>query len=121
MKNIRAEKINSEIQRCLYEIISQKVRNPKLTELVTIVRVDTANDLKHAKVYLSIFSKDGEKAKQTYDAITESASFIRHELARMVTFRTVPELHFFNDDSMEYSMKISKLIDETVAKDKGNQ
>ncbi len=117
MSSVRIEKINGEIQKCLYEIITQRMKNPNVTEMVSISRVETANDLKHAKVALSIYSKDAEKTRATFHAIVESAGFIRRELSRMVTFRTVPELHFSLDDSMAYSEHISSLIQKIHEQD----
>lgn len=121
LSTVRIEKINAEIQKCLYEIITQRMKNPNVTEMVSVSHVETANDLKHAKVSLSVYSKDAEKTQATYRAIVDSAGFIRRELSRMVTFRTVPELHFSLDDSMAYSEHISEIINRIHAEEKGGR
>ena len=121
MSTVRIEKINAEIQKCLYEIITQRMKNPNVTEMVSVSHVETANDLKHAKVSLSVYSKDAEKTQATYRAIVDSAGFIRRELSRMVTVRTVPELHFSLDDSMAYSEHISEIINRIHAEEKGGR
>ena len=106
----RADRLNAEFRKEIYEIITKKLKNPLITEMVSVLRVDTSRDLSHAKVYVSVFSTDQNKKTTTFDAIKSDAKKIRYELARSVKARTVPELHFFLDDSMEYSDKMNKLF-----------
>ncbi len=106
----RADRLNAEFRKEIYEIITKKLKNPLITEMVSVLRVDTSRDLSHAKVYVSVFSTDQNKKATTFDAIKSDAKKIRYELARSVKARTVPELHFFLDDSMEYSDKMNKLF-----------
>ena len=65
----RSDRLNSELQKEIYEIISRKLKNPLITEMFSILRVDCANDLSYAKVYVSVYSTNAEKAKITFDAI----------------------------------------------------
>ncbi len=118
MSRIRMEKINSELAKCIYEIITRQVKNADLTEMVSVTRVDTDPDLKNAKVFVSVFGEE-ERAEATFAAVRNSAGFIRRQLAGMMKLRTVPSLHFVRDDSMAYSMKINKLIDEVLHPDSG--
>ena len=118
MSRIRMEKINSELAKCIYEIITRQVKNADLTEMVSVTRVDTDPDLKNAKVFVSVFGEE-ERAEATFAAVRNSAGFIRRQLAGMMKLRTVPSLHFVRDDSMTYSMKINKLIDEVLHPDSG--
>ena len=106
----RADRLNAEFRKEIYEIITKKLKNPLITGMVSVLRVDTSRDLSHAKVYVSVFSTDQNKKATTFDAIKGDAKKIRYELARSVKARTVPELHFFLDDSMEYSDKMNKLF-----------
>ena len=118
MSRIRMEKINSELAKCIYEIITRQVKNADLTEMVSVTRVDTDPDLKNAKVFVSVFGEE-ERAEATFAAVRNSAGFIRRQLAGMMKLRTVPSLHFVRDDSMAYSMKINKLLDEVLHPDSG--
>ena len=118
MSRIRMEKINSELAKCIYEIITRQVKTADLTEMVSVTRVDTDPDLKNAKVFVSVFGEE-ERAEATFAAVRNSAGFIRRQLAGMMKLRTVPSLHFVRDDSMAYSMKINKLIDEVLHPDSG--
>ena len=92
------------------ELITKKLKNPLITEMFSVLRVDVARDLAHAKVYISVYSGSEEAKKRTFDAIAASAKQIRFELAKVSNVRTVPELHFVEDRSMEYSDHINRLL-----------
>lgn len=108
----RTDKLNSEFKRNIAEIISTKIKNPDITEMVSILHVETTGELKHAKVFLSIFSLDSAKRKATFDAIVSARAQIRHELSSMMRIRTVPELNFVLDESMQQSERISELLNQ---------
>ena len=104
----RNDRLNGEFQKEIYEIISRRLKNPLITEMFSIVRVDASRDLSHAKVFVSVYSTDENKKKTTFDAIVADAKKIRYELAKVIRARTVPELNFILDDSMEYGDKMDK-------------
>ena len=106
----RNDRLNGEFQKEIYTIISRKLKNPLITEMFSITRVDASKDLSHAKVFVSVFSTNKEKKQITFDAIKADAKRIRFELAKVIRAHTVPELHFFDDDSMEYGDKMEKLF-----------
>ena len=84
--------------------------------MTSIVSVEVAPDLKTAKVYISVLG-DEEKLAQTMKGLKASAGFIRRELAHSLNLRNTPELHFLGDRSIEYGVRMSKLIDNTVEHD----
>lgn len=106
----RNDRLNGEFQKEIYEIISRKLKNPLITEMFSVLRVDSSNDLSYAKVYISVYSKDENKKQTTFKAIQADAKKIRFELAKVIRARTVPELNFVLDDSMEYGDKMDKLF-----------
>lgn len=106
----RSDRLNAEFQKEIYQIISRRLKNPLITEMFSVMAVDTSRDLSHAKVYISVYSTNEEKKKATFEAIKADAKKIRFELAKTVRARTVPELHFFLDGSMEYGDKMEKLF-----------
>ena len=106
----RNDRLNGEFQKEIYEIISRRLKNPLVTEMFSILRVESSRDLSYAKVFVSVYSKDDAKKKATFDAIKGDAKKIRYELAKVIRARTVPELHFVLDDSMEYGDKMEKLF-----------
>jgi len=110
VKVSRSDRLNAEFQKEIYQIITRRLKNPLITEMFSVLRVDTSRDLSHAKVYLSVYSVSEEKKQQTFNAICQDAKKVRYELSKSVRTRTVPELHFFLDDSMEYGDKMEKLF-----------
>mgnify|MGYP004575715227 FL=1 len=108
----RTDRLNAEFKKEIYEIISRRLKNPLVTEMFSILRVDCTKDLSHAKVYVSVFSTSDEKRAATFNAIKADAKKIRQELSRSMHIRTVPELDFLLDDSMEYSAKMDKIFSE---------
>lgn len=106
----RTERLNAEFQREISAVIARKLKNPFITEMVSVLNVDVSQDLKHAKVFLSIYSKSPERRETTFSAIKSDAKKIRYELGKTMKIRTVPELTFVLDASMEYGDKMDKLF-----------
>ena len=111
MKKInRNDRLNGEFQKEIYEIITRRLKNPLITEMFSILAVDASRDLSYAKVYVSVYSKNEEKKKTTFEAIKADAKKIRYELSKVIRARTVPELNFVLDTSMDYGDKMDKLF-----------
>ena len=110
MKEKREKRLNSEFQKEIYSILKNKIKNPAISEMFSISEVDVTNDLKHAKVFVSVFSTDKAKAQVTFEAICASAKAVRTELSKTMHIRTVPELHFVTDNSTDYSNKIDNIL-----------
>ena len=106
----RNDRLNGELQKEIYEIISRRLKNPLVTEMFSILRVDCSRDLSYEKVFVSVYSTNEEKKNTTFNAIKADAKKIRYELAKVIRARTVPELNFVLDDSMEYGDKMDKLF-----------
>ncbi len=110
----RLERINEQYKKEISEIINYKLKNPNATGMISVTKVKVTNDLKFAKVAVSILnSKD---IKQTLAALKKSSGFIRSELARRVNLRNTPEIIFELDDSMEYGERIDKILKEIMPK-----
>jgi len=105
----RTDRIAEMIQRKLAQIIPQEIKDPRLKGFVTISAVKVAADLAHAKVYFTVLDADKELSLTILNA---AASYLRTALARSITLRTVPQLHFIYDESIEYGERLSRLIDE---------
>lgn len=112
MKGLRGERLASEFQKAVYEVISRKLRDKvsSLSAIISVTGADVAPDLKTAKIYISIFDPSEEKKLASFAAIKENAGFIRHELAGMLRIRTVPALTFILDGSMEYGAHIDEIL-----------
>ncbi len=111
MAKNRMDLINAEIQKSLSHTLTYDMQNEEIKGyLVTITKVDTTPDLKYAKIYVSIFP-DNNKEK-VLNALKTSVTYLRREVAHNVKLRITPELHFYLDDSLEYSQKIDNLINK---------
>ena len=113
MASKRIDQLQQEYRKEIEDIISN-LKTDGISGLVSIMSVDVSPDLKHAKVYVSVFQPDIEKRELCFQTIVNNAKTIRRELSRRMTQRTVPELTFLEDDSMSYSEKINRIL-QTIA------
>jgi ribosome-binding factor A len=109
----RAARIADQIQRDLSDLFRQELKDPRVG-LVTITAVEVSRDLSHAKVYVTSLA-EAESTEQSVQALQHAAGFLRSQLARTLNVRTVPQLHFVYDVSVERGVRLSHLIDEAVA------
>lgn len=105
----RTDRVAEMIQRKLAQIIPLEVKDPRLNGIVTISAVKVAADLGHAKVYFTVLNND---EKLVASILNAAASYLRSALARSIKLRTVPQLHFIYDESIEYGQRLSRLIDK---------
>ena len=113
--SIKNTRINMEVQRELSEIIRGEVKDPRIHPMTTVVSVEVPPDLKYCKAYISVLGNE-ESAKATIQGLKSAEGYIRRELARRVNLRNTPEIKFILDQSIEYGVAMSHLIDE-VTKD----
>jgi len=110
MPGNRITRINEGILRELTGLM-RELKDPRLGQgLVSITRVEATQDLKFAKVYLSVYGEVDQKEMRK--GLRSSAGFLRRELAHRLDFRTVPELTFVLDDSITHGAKILGMIEE---------
>ena len=112
--NNRIGRIDEEYRKELSQIIGYELKNPNVTGLISVTKVKVTNDLKFAKVYVSILNS--KNIKDTLAGLKKSAGFIRTELAKRVNLRNTPELIFELDDSIEYGAKIDTILKEILPK-----
>ena len=112
--NNRLGRIDEEYRKELSQIIGYELKNPNVTGLISVTKVKVTNDLKFAKVYVSILN--AKNIKDTLAGLKKSAGFIRTELAKRVNLRNTPELIFELDDSIEYGVKIDTILKEILPK-----
>lgn len=107
----RIQRIGDLIQTALAEIL-QRGAEDRNFGMVTVTSVSVAQDLSHAKVFVSIL--DDSRIKETVDILNEDARYIRYELAHAVKLRVTPELRFVYDDSIVRGNRISSLINDAL-------
>ncbi len=118
--NNRMIRINDEIKKEVSEIIRSELKDPRIGLITSVLKVETTNDLKYCKIYVSILGDD-EKKGETIEGLKNASGFIRKQIAARINLRNTPELKFILDNSLEYGFKISKIIDDiNGSSDKNN-
>lgn len=116
----RTDRLNSLLKEVISEVIRRDVRNPHVTELVTVTRVQITKDLRHAKVFISVIGTDQDKA-ETIDALKSAAGFIAVNASHKVVMRYFPELNFKLDDSVDKHMRIEELLGKISQEREGRE
>ena len=111
VKNIR---INAEVQRELSNIIRNEIKDPRIHPMTSVVMAEVTPDLKYCKAYISVLG-DEEARKDTMAGLKSAKPFIRKMLASTVNLRNTPELIFISDQSIEYGVHMTSLIDSVAA------
>lgn len=115
--SIKNTRINGEVQKELSNIIRNEVKDPRIKNMMTsVVSVEVAPDLKTCKAYISVLG-DEQVQKDTLAGLKSSAGYIRRQLAHSINLRNTPEITFVLDQSIEYGVSMSKLIDDVNRKD----
>ena len=107
IKNI---KIDAEVQRELSRIIQQEIKDPRIHPMTTVVMAEVTPDLKYCKAYISVLGNE-EAQKSTMEGLKNAKPYIRRMLASSVNLRNTPELTFVLDQSIEYGVHMTGLID----------
>ena len=110
-RSIKNTRINEEVLRALSNILRGEIKDPRVSPLCSVVAVEVAPDLKTAKAYISVLGDEKTQA-DTMEGLKSSAGFIRKKLASNVNLRNTPEIRFILDQSIEYGVRMSKMIDE---------
>ena len=118
--SIKNTRVNAEVQKELAEIIRNGIKDPRIHSMTTVTAVEVAPDLKTCKAYISVLG-DAEAKKNTIAGLHSAEGYIRRQLARTVNLRNTPEIHFVLDESIEYGVTMSKLIDEVSRKDSASE
>lgn len=109
--SIKNTRINEEVMRAICEIIQNEIKDPRIQEMTSVTKVIVAPDLKTCKVFVSVLGDD-EKKEKTMAGLRSASSFMRRRLATDLNLRITPELAFIPDDSIEYGVRMSRLIDD---------
>jgi len=91
-----------------------ELRDPEVG-FIGLSDVEVSRDLAHAKVFVTVF--DSEKAGSSLKALKRAAGFLRIRLGQEMRIRSVPELHFHHDASVETGQRMDSLIEAAVASD----
>ena len=107
----RIERVNHLIRREISELILRHVKDPRLTTFLSINKVETSADFRHARIYVSCIEST-EHREEILAALVKAAGYIRRELAASLKLRRTPELSFVWDSSIEEGERVLRLLDE---------
>lgn len=111
--SVKNTRINGEVLKELSNIIRSEIKDPRIAPMTSVVAVEVAPDLKTCKAYISVLG-DEDAQHNTIKGLRSAEGYIRKQLAKTVNLRNTPEITFILDQSIEYGVNMSKLIDEVV-------
>lgn len=109
------KRINGEVMKVISEAIRYS-KDPRISPMTSVMDVEVAPDLKTCKVWVTVMGNDEDRSR-TEEGLKSAAGYIRSTLAKELNMRYTPELRFIMDDSIEYAINMSRMIDEVTAKD----
>jgi len=111
----RIDKINDEVLKILSQAV-RSLKDPRLDgKFFTLTRAEVSRDFSYAKIHVSVM--EGETAQKSVIAgLSSAAGLLRRELGRAVVLHKTPEISFVVDNSLDYSERINKVLDEVITK-----
>ena len=106
------QRVAEEIRREISDIIMNGIKDPRVSGLISITGVRVSDDLRHAKVFVSIYGENDLDKNETYETLKNATGFVRREIGSRIRLRYTPDIAFVLDESIEYSINISKLLKE---------
>ena len=116
--SIKNTRINGEVMKELSTIIRGEIKDPRIHMMTSVTAVEVAPDLKTCKAYISVLGSEEEK-KNTIIGLRSAEGYIRRQLAKGLNLRNTPEIQFILDQSIEYGVNMSRLIDEVSKQSQG--
>lgn len=117
MSKNRNNRLSGEMKRVIAEIIRKEVKDPRISDLMSVTDVNVTEDLKFAKVFISVYGD----SEPTLEALQSAKGFIRREVGKNIKMRITPELIFVKDDSIEKGIYMSSLIDKVINEEAGKK
>ena len=114
--SIKNTRVNAEVQHELANLIREGIKDPRIHPMTSVTGVEVAPDLKTCRAYISVLGDD-EAKKNTIAGLKNAEGYIRRQPAKSINLRNTPEIRFILDESIEYGVTMSKLIDEVTRKE----
>ena len=106
----RMRRVDEAVREVLSDAITRQLKDPRIG-FVTVTAVETSADLRHARVYVSVFGTEGERAR-TMDGLQAAHGFLQRQVAAELRFKNTPKLDFTYDESVERAARLTELLDE---------
>jgi len=117
MSKKRNSRLSGEMKKVISDIIRKDVKDPRISDLMSVTDVNVTEDLKFAKVFISVYGD----YEPTLEALQSAKGFIRREVGRNIKMRITPELIFVKDDSIEKGIYMSSLINKVIKDEASNK
>jgi ribosome-binding factor A len=114
----RTDRLDSQIQQELMDLLQREMKDPRVG-FATITRVETARDLGHARVWVSVYGTDEDQAR-SIDALRDAAPWLRRRLGERLKIRHVPELSVRRDESIESGDRVLRILRELEGERQGD-
>lgn len=111
MSTQRADRIGEAIKRLVSELLQRRLKDARITGMVSVTDVEVSGDLRHAKVFVSIYG-DQEVQRQTMEGLKSATGLVRSEVGKQLSLRFAPEISFRLDESIERGAKIAQLLQQ---------
>ena len=109
----RTDRLDSQIQQELMQLLQRDLKDPRVG-FATITRVETSKDLGHARVWVSVYGTDAERAA-SIEALRSATPWLRRQLGERLRLRHVPQLSIRPDDSIESGDRVLRILREIEA------
>lgn len=106
----RTERVDELLRQEISQILSREIADPEIG-FATVTEVETAPDLRHARVWFSVIGQKAER-DQTVRALERAMVYVRRQLGTRLRLRRIPELHVRLDDSVERGTRVLQLLNE---------
>ncbi len=114
MSVVRIKRVESLLKREITEIImSDDIKDPRIDKMLTVTEVNVSKDLRYAKVYISFYG-DRDTHSKIVEALNHASGFIRNILGKRVRLKTIPELRFILDESIDRGFRVINKIKEVL-------
>ncbi len=110
MRSDRLRRVDEAMREVLSDAVTKEIKDPRVG-FVTVTAVDTASDLRHAKVYISVLGDDGVR-QRSLDGLRSAHGFLQRRVADELRIKHTPTLEFLYDDSLDRGMRIEALLQQ---------
>lgn len=104
----RMRRVNELLLEEIAQLLQRGIKDPRIG-FVSVIRVETTRDLKNARVYVSVYGEETDQ-DEALQGLSSAAGYIRHQLFRSLSLKTIPTLSFVLDDSIAHGVHIASVL-----------
>ena len=107
----RHDRVAAAVHEEVARFLAEGAKDPRISGLVTVTGADVSRDLRHARVFVSVYGEEAEREK-TFEGLQSLASHLKHVVGRNLRLRVSPEIDFVLDESIARASRIEALLEE---------